>query len=192
MKRVSSGSISIFEFNLRQVLGKAKIWTFFALVLSLSLIFILFFDLGFSREFIILSIFTLILALEAVYDISFKEVQLGLILIAVGLRLGEFFIFWDYEILKNILLGIVVCAIIILIARFTKGGIGEGDALIFLLINSYLGPRYSFVILFVALFVLIAFSVPLIIAKSLNTKSSLPFVPFLYVAYFLFLIGIKI
>ncbi len=192
IEKISSKIISAFVLDCGLFIRKGLIWNVFGLIISISISLVLFFAIGFSREFVMLSLFTFILCFEAVCDILFKEVYLGGVFLAFLIKMFEFLIFFDYEMLNRILFGVLLFCVVFGVSKISKGDIGCGDAIMIMVMTMFLGVKYSFLVFILALLILVLVSLPLLVSKKLSTKSNVPFIPFLYASYFLIVIGMKL
>ena len=79
--------------------------------------------------------------------------------------------------------GMAVGLVLLAVSKLTGGEIGEGDGIAFLITGFTLGFRDNFLLLCEALLLSFVWSLILIIAKKINLKTSLPFVPFVLIAF---------
>lgn len=79
--------------------------------------------------------------------------------------------------------GILLGSFFFLISRFSKEAIGYGDSWIILLLGLYLGLSVTIELLFVASFVAGVGSLFFLWKKRWRKKATMPFVPFLALAY---------
>ncbi len=192
MQTINNKIGNVFNFSLEEFIKKGLIWNVFGFIISVSISLIIFFTLGFSRKSMLLVIFAFVLYLEAVYDVLYKKVQVALLLFASAIKVVELLVFWDRAVFTQMMWGILALAIVLLLAKISKGGIGDGDAMMIAVITFYIGIKHSVLLVLIALLLLIVLSVPLLLSKKLSAKSALPFVPFLYAAFFLLIVGASI
>ncbi len=93
----------------------------------------------------------------------------------------------DFKILIS---NLIVGFFLVLISIFTRGGIGMGDAIIFLILALFLDHNSNVYILFFSLLLATIPSIILIIVKH-KKNYTLPFVPFITSAVLLYLIIIS-
>lgn len=87
--------------------------------------------------------------------------------------------------LEKILGGILVGLFLLSLTKITRGQIGLGDGIVFLVIGVGLGLRESFLLLIESLCLLFLFCVIGLIVKKIKMKQRIPFLPFVFVAYLL-------
>lgn len=127
---------------------------------------------------------TMLLALMTVSisDIRKKEIPVvSLILMSVSLLILRIFVLnttWEAT-----LGGIVVGVLFFAISRLTREAIGYGDSWVILFLGICLGGVVTIQILFWASFMTSVFSIIKCIRHGWNRKQTLPFLPFLTVAY---------
>lgn len=78
----------------------------------------------------------------------------------------------------NAIFSIVVLVVLMLVSRMTKEQLGMGDVKLIAVINLIYGLSFTIYSMLLAMTIMLLFSVPLLIAKKINLKSSLPFAPF--------------
>lgn len=86
-------------------------------------------------------------------------------------------------------LGTLVGAGVILISKATGGKIGMGDGLLLCITGMGLGLWGNLELFVLSLFAAAIVSILLLIARLANRKTSIPFVPFLFLGYILQIIG---
>ena len=89
----------------------------------------------------------------------------------------------ESRILAEKLAGMAVGLVLLAVSKLTGGEIGEGDGIAFLITGFTLGFRDNFLLLCEALLLSFVWSLIFIIAKKINLKTSLPFVPFVLIAF---------
>lgn len=127
---------------------------------------------------------TMLLALMTVSisDIRKKEIPVvSLILMSVSLLILRIFVLnTTWEATSG---GIVVGVLFFAISRLTREAIGYGDSWVILFLGICLGGVVTIQILFWASFMTSVFSIIKCIRHGWNRKQTLPFLPFLTVAY---------
>ena len=125
----------------------------------------------------------IILIIASIQDLRKKEVSLILLgisflstLFSLGLQEGGLF---NMNHLWGSCIGIFLCFISIL----TKGAIGWGDGLVFVIIGFGLGFSHTLSILFLSLFLTALFSIGLMVVKKVNKKTTIPFIPFVFLGF---------
>lgn len=129
-------------------------------------------------------LFVYLLAMS-VYDIRKREIQMKVTAVAAVLLLagqvsrivqGELSWYW-------ILGGVVPGLIIIAISWCTRGQIGIGDGIIFIVSGIFLGFYENEVLLFLSLLFSAAAGGILVLLKRMGRKDAFPFVPFVCAGY---------
>ncbi len=90
--------------------------------------------------------------------------------------------------LEKMIGGILVGLFLLSLTKITRGQIGLGDGMVFLVIGVGLGLRESFLLLIESLCLLFLFCVIGLIVKKIKIKQRIPFLPFVFVAYLLKLV----
>ncbi len=90
-----------------------------------------------------------------------------------------------YEMLAGTLLGVFLLAF-----SYVSGGkIGMGDGAVFMLTGLYLGWKENLLLMFLSFSMAGVFGLALLLAKQIRADDRLPFVPFLFLAYSLMVMG---
>ena len=90
-----------------------------------------------------------------------------------------------YEMLAGALLGVFLLAF-----SYVSGGkIGMGDGAVFMLTGLYLGWKENLLLMFLSFSMAGVFGLALLLAKRIRADDRLPFVPFLFLAYSLMVMG---
>ncbi len=79
--------------------------------------------------------------------------------------------------------GIAIGGLFFLISRFTREAIGYGDSWLILILGIFTGGRRLLLVVFVAMFAISTFAIAAAIKSGWNRKKTIPFVPFLFLAY---------
>lgn len=127
------------------------------------------------------------LAVLAYRDWKEKQIYIYIpfLLGIVGLTLH---LFLHKNSMADILAGIGVGAVFILISWIGKGCIGAGDGTVLMATGIFLGFWGNLQLIFVAFLLAAVAAVILLITKRKGRKDSMPFIPFLFLAYLLCLI----
>lgn len=124
----------------------------------------------------------LVLMTVSISDFRKKEIPVvSLILMSVSLLILRIFVLnttWEAT-----LGGIVVGVLFFAISRLTREAIGYGDSWVILFLGICLGGVVTIQILFWASFMTSVFSIIKCIRHGWNRKQTIPFLPFLTVAY---------
>lgn len=130
---------------------------------------------------LLLKIITIVwLFICSVQDI--KEQQINLVLIGVG-----FISLFTLSLIENQLLiwerlgGVGLGIFLILLSKITRGQIGIGDGLILSVTGISLGFYLNSILLIYSLFISAVFSIGIMIIKKANRKSTIPFIPFIFI-----------
>ena len=126
------------------------------------------------------------LFLCSISDIRTKKISLltCLIYFIAGILLCTFFIQPDIHI---IILNLIPGLFLFFVSIFTKGSIGMGDVIIFIILALYMPEICILPILFYSLLGAALFSI-IFLVKKYSGKYALPFAPFITFGYTLFLI----
>lgn len=142
---------------------------------------------GFNLLTVFYAVFSSLLLVISVID--YKKGIIPNYLIIFGLILGVIYITFtviithSYDIAKNGLLGAFLGAIIIIIIIvISRGGMGAGDYKLMGVIGLFLGYKKIILVLFLAVVLAGIFATILLISKSKERKSAIPFGPFLAIA----------
>lgn len=130
---------------------------------------------------------SLFLLVCAIIDLKTRRVYQIVCTVNYGVAIGIKLLLKDIN-LKTFVLGIVVCGIIFVLSMVIKEAIGRGDILILLTLTGILKVGNMLEILFMALIVCSIFSMVMILMQKMNLKSSIPFVPFLFIGNILWII----
>lgn len=134
-----------------------------------------------NTDLIILIILYIYLILCTITDIRTRRINLKLciLFLSLGIFVHIFFIKPDILILiYNLIPGIFL----LIISLLTKGAVGSGDAVIFIIMAFYMDSTLILTILFFSLLAASIFSIILLI-KKYSRKYSLPFAPFITVGF---------
>ena len=83
----------------------------------------------------------------------------------------------------SLAMGILVGAVLYGISRLSRGGVGEGDALIYAVTGTVLGFYGNLELLLISLTLAALVGLFLLVVKKVGRKHKMPFVPFTFVAY---------
>lgn len=128
------------------------------------------------------SILLLFLAVLTYYDLKYKKIPAWLLLLMAVTGMIYVIKIGDYKNLSRYM-GILVGLVFFALALLSHEAIGKGDALLFLILGWFLGMYQTIFLLFVAFFLSAVFAGFLLLIKKGNFKTSLPFLPFLYIAF---------
>lgn len=90
---------------------------------------------------------------------------------------------------QNWLPGVIIGCILYMISKLSRGAIGEGDAFIYVLTGATVGIAKNVEILLISLFLCSLFSLALFVLGRVKKKDQIAFVPFIFVAYGMVIIG---
>ncbi len=121
----------------------------------------------------------------AFWDVYKKEIHLG-VTAAAGLLLAGMQIYFVlggemswYHAFSGAFAGVLLMGVSVV----SRGSIGMGDGIVFLLCGVVLGVYEALVLLFLALCLSATAGVGLLIVKKVGGNASLPFVPFVCIGY---------
>lgn len=128
----------------------------------------------------------LFLIMNAILDYKYKQIPwmlsagfavIGIICVLIDSPIN----WWQF-------LGIIVGIGMILVSICTKQAIGLGDGLVLVVIGLFMGVWKALMILFIAGILVAIIGGLMIVLKKGSLKTSLPFIPFLLVAYGVYVI----
>ena len=121
------------------------------------------------------------LLINSITDLKKKTVYLWICLINFIMALTYRIVVDDIKI-KQIIYGMLLASAVWMISVITKGAIGRGDAAILGSLSPVLGIHYMLNMVYLGLALCAVFSTIGLVIKKLNNKSSIPFIPFLFLA----------
>jgi leader peptidase (prepilin peptidase)/N-methyltransferase len=113
------------------------------------------------------------------HKISMLSVLLFAVL-GIVLEIPEAMTVW-----KEMVAGVMVGAVVLILAKITEGKIGFGDGWVLMVTGLYLGFRGNLFLFMAALFVSAVISIILLLCRRATKKTELPFVSFLFIGYIL-------
>jgi leader peptidase (prepilin peptidase)/N-methyltransferase len=132
-------------------------------------------------EILKIIIVTGFLLLNSILDLKYKKILYSPCGIVLGI--GIFCILFEKPINWWQFLGVLVGCGLMLVSLVTKQSIGIGDGMILASIGVFIGFWRSLMVLFIAGIMVSVVGGILLAFKKVNLKTSLPFVPFLFLAY---------
>ncbi len=148
-----------------------------------------FIKFGFVKSIVNISILCLVLLLEAINDLKYKQIKIDLLIFCTILKIADIALFFDILKLKYFGFAVALFLFILFISKVTKQSIGIGDGLILFVVCSYVGIKYTLLIFVLSLILVSVFGIAKIIMKKATRKDYLPLVPFLYISFIIVLIG---
>lgn len=124
----------------------------------------------------------LFLLLCSICDIRTKKIPIRL-LMAMSLMISVFILVQCNQGIEAMLGGALTGVLFCFISKWSKEAIGYGDSWIILLLGGYLGWKRVFLLLGAAFFFAGIFSLIGIVWKKWKRSYSIPFAPFLTIAY---------
>lgn len=121
------------------------------------------------------------LLLCSLQDIKRKEISLLLIAIGFALLFTISIIQGQLRIWERVI-GFSLGLLLIILHKVTRGQIGVGDGLILCVTGISLGFYMNSILLINSLFLSAIFSIIYIIIKKVNRKTTIPFIPFVFIA----------
>lgn len=121
------------------------------------------------------------LLLCSLQDIKRKEISLLLIAIGFALLFTISIIQGQLRIWERFI-GFSLGLLLIILHKITRGQIGVGDGLILCVTGISLGFYMNSILLINSLFLSAIFSIIYIIIKKVNRKTTIPFIPFVFIA----------
>lgn len=125
------------------------------------------------------------LFLMSIYDIRKKEIQLRIsIVTAVVLTAGQFCRIVCGEMAwYTAFTGVIVGGLLIGISKVTRGAVGTGDGIVFMISGVVLGFFENGILLFLSLVFAAAAGTCLMLSRRVGRKDMIPFVPFIFMGY---------
>lgn len=127
----------------------------------------------------ITGIYLLFLTIE---DVKKRTVPLACIIIFSGSGIFMNYIF-KYQSLSSLFLGIGVGAVVIVLGKVTRGGVGLGDGAVLGSIGIVIGGEKGFLLFFISIFMSAIFSLIFLSLKKVKWKQELPFLPYILCTY---------
>lgn len=137
---------------------------------------------GFNNYTIGFFIIIYVLLLISIKDIQERIIPLDLIIL--GMLFGVILLIYNPNIkMLDVFISIVgIGGFNLIISKATKGGIGEGDILVFILIGIILGWKMALAIILYTFIIAGLSGIILLILKKANKKTELPLAPFILTA----------
>jgi Flp pilus assembly protein protease CpaA len=132
-----------------------------------------------NRELLSFAAVTFLLIAAAVIDIRERRIPDSLILAGVATGIILSLLEKDKGLLKGLLGGAAVGALLLLIYYLSKGGLGLGDVKLFGCTGIYLGFERTMSVMLIAAVLSGLFGLALVCINRKNRKSELPFAPFI-------------
>ncbi|MDE6903801.1 MAG: prepilin peptidase [Lachnospiraceae bacterium] len=126
------------------------------------------------------------LGFHSLEDIRRKEITLMVTLGSAMACLICHIIFQSHSI-YNMLGGMVFGGMILLFSILSRGKIGPGDGMVFMLTGLYLGAEKNLTLMFLSFMFAAGWSLIAIGILHKNLKDKIPFIPFLFLAYLVIL-----
>ena len=126
--------------------------------------------------------FGIYLLVLAVIDIKNKKLPITVLLAGV-IFVPAFMLVCSEMGLRHHIFGLIPGVVFFLISFVSRGQVGSADCLIILLSGACLGIGMIVVMLSVAFVSIALTSLMMLAARKLNRKSTLPFIPFIFLGY---------
>lgn len=122
------------------------------------------------------------LAINAYTDLKKNKIYLltSLIYFFIG---GVVFIFNNNYNLPSLIGGLALGVVLLIVGKVSAQAVGLGDGLIFLVTGVYLGFIRNLALLLYGLIICAVVSLFLLVFRKLKIKESIPFVPFVFIAF---------
>lgn len=122
------------------------------------------------------------LGVHSIEDIRQKKITVMITLFSgiIGILLHLFF---QNQSIYEMLTGVLTGTFILLLSRLTKGRIGMGDGIIFMLTGLYLGLMDNLILMCISFSLAGLWGIFLIFIKNNSKNEKIPFVPFLFIGY---------
>lgn len=179
------GVLYLDSFNFRN----KKRGNILLLVLVNGITLLLYHKYDISNYFIVLTYIAFILILISVTDIINKEVPLDLISVSVIIGVLMFFFNPNISVREAVIGFLGLGGVLIMLSRLTRGAFGMGDSLVISVLGLFLGWQICLIILLYSFVISGLVGLVLMIFKYVNRKSTLPFVPFVLIAFLIVILG---
>lgn len=138
-------------------------------------------------DIIMKGVVAITLLLTTIQDFCYKKISIWIVTFATIVLLICLPFGTTFDI-GNRIGGVMVGIAMILLSKLTQGKIGIGDGLLLCVTGLLLGFWSNMELLAIALFVASVLSIVLLALRLVNRKHSIPFVPFLFVAYLIIVV----
>ena len=125
------------------------------------------------------------LGIMSVYDIKKREIHLPFTAVAaLMLSSRQIYLVCRGEVLlQSAFLGVVIGIVLVAISLLTRGEIGVGDGILFMICGLLFGLYENLVLLFLSLVFTAMVSGALILTRRAGRKDTLPFAPFVFAGF---------
>lgn len=124
----------------------------------------------------------LFLAICSVTDMKRRKIYLGICLI-FGLFGSILLILSDQNWIRDLLWGLFPGLLLYLISIVSEGGMGKGDAFVFMTLGMLLDMKQCLEIVMLAMLLVVVVSLPYIWIKGKSMKMKVPFIPFVLASF---------
>ncbi len=129
------------------------------------------------------------LLIVSVVDIKLRIVPNFIVIcLAASQAVAAFTYAMTYISLLNAIITIVIFLLFMLISKLSKEQIGMGDVKLLAVVNLFYGLSFVIYSMLFGMIAVLIYSVPMMIAKKMNLKSQIPFVPFYTIGAALYVI----
>lgn len=125
------------------------------------------------------------LCIMSVYDIKKREIHLPFTAVAALMLLSRqiYLVCRGEVLLQSAFLGVVIGIVLVAISLLTRGEIGVGDGILFMICGLLFGLYENLVLLFLSLVFTAMVSGALILTRRAGRKDTLPFAPFVFAGF---------
>lgn len=122
------------------------------------------------------------LGVHSIEDIREKKITVMVTLLSgiIGILLHLFF---QNQSIYEMLTGVLAGSFILMLSRLTKGRIGMGDGIIFMLTGLYLGLIDNLLLMCISFSLAGIWGLFLVFLKHNSRSERIPFIPFLFISY---------
>lgn len=135
-----------------------------------------------NQSLFLQSILLPFLALLTYFDIKYKKIPSRLLFLLFVIGILYVIKIEDYHNPCRYI-GVFAGLVFLFLSLLSHEAIGRGDTILFMILGWFLGVYYTLFLLFVAFSLCAVVSLVLLLCKRGNFKTSLPFLPFLYLAF---------
>lgn len=120
----------------------------------------------------------------AVWDLKNKAIPVWLCLTGTAVVISTEFLSGKMN-MAEIIGGVLIESFLLAVCKVTKGQIGPGDGIVFIITGISLGTQGNLLLLTGSLMLMFLYSAFFVCLKKINLKTRLPFLPFVFGAYIL-------
>jgi Flp pilus assembly protein protease CpaA len=153
-----------------------------------SYVFLTMNKIGFNNYTVSFIIALYIITLMSIQDIMRREIPIDLVVLSFVVGIVLLYFNPNGKVIEGIVSSVIFGGVMLALAKITRGGIGEGDALIFAMITLFLTWKIALAVIFYTFLISGLVSIILLVFKKVNRKTQLPLAPFILISIILLII----